>query len=88
MTDVVIVGAGLSGLAAAIRLTEAGHKVRLFDQADHARGRCRSYHDSVLDRRIDNGNDMMLRTRSEEQTSDLQLTCRIIFRSLLEENRL
>ncbi len=60
MKDVVIVGAGLSGLAAAIRLTEAGFKVHLYDQADHAGGRCRSFHDSVLDRRIDNGNHLLL----------------------------
>ena len=60
MADVVIVGAGLSGLAAAIRLTQAGRKVALYDQADHAGGRCRSFHDSVLDRRIDNGNHLLL----------------------------
>ncbi|MCC7046427.1 MAG: FAD-dependent oxidoreductase [Alphaproteobacteria bacterium] len=60
MTAVHIVGAGLSGLAAAIRLTQAGHKVVLYDQADHAGGRCRSYHDAVLDRRIDNGNHLLL----------------------------
>lgn len=60
MTAVHIVGAGLSGLAAAIRLTQAGRKVVLYDQADHAGGRCRSYHDAVLDRRIDNGNHLLL----------------------------
>src|SRR5262245_36651689 len=60
MKEVVIVGAGLSGLAAAIRLTEAGYRVHLYDQADHAGGRCRSFHDSVLDRRIDNGNHLLL----------------------------
>lgn len=60
MTTVRIVGAGLSGLAAALKLTGAGHKVELYDQADHAGGRCRSFHDSVLDRRIDNGNHLLL----------------------------
>jgi len=60
MTEVAIVGAGLSGLAAAIRLTEAGYRVALYDQADHAGGRCRSFHDQVLDRRIDNGNHLLL----------------------------
>jgi len=60
MKSVSIVGAGLSGLAAAIRLTEAGYRVALYDQADHAGGRCRSYRDQVLDRRIDNGNHLLL----------------------------
>ncbi|MCK6452342.1 MAG: hydroxysqualene dehydroxylase HpnE [Alphaproteobacteria bacterium] len=60
MTTVHIVGAGLSGLAAAVRLVERGRRVAIYDQADHAGGRCRSYHDSVLDRRIDNGNHLLL----------------------------
>jgi squalene-associated FAD-dependent desaturase len=60
MTAVHIVGAGLSGLAAAIGLTRAGHKVVVYDQADHAGGRCRSFHDTVLGRRIDNGNHLLL----------------------------
>lgn len=60
MSTVHIVGAGLSGLAAALRLVEAGRKVAIYDQADHAGGRCRSFHDTVLDRRIDNGNHLLL----------------------------
>jgi hydroxysqualene dehydroxylase len=60
MTAVHIVGAGLAGLAASVRLAKAGHKVVLYDQADHAGGRCRSYDDSVLERRIDNGNHLLL----------------------------
>lgn len=60
MNTVHIVGAGLAGLAAAVKLTQAGRKVVLYDQADHAGGRCRSYHDAQLDRRIDNGNHLLL----------------------------
>jgi squalene-associated FAD-dependent desaturase len=60
MTAVHIVGAGLAGLAAAVKLAGAGRRVVLYDQADHAGGRCRSYHDAVLDRRIDNGNHLLL----------------------------
>jgi squalene-associated FAD-dependent desaturase len=60
MTAVHIVGAGLAGLAAAVKLAAAGRRVVLYDQADHAGGRCRSYHDAVLDRRIDNGNHLLL----------------------------
>ncbi len=60
MNTVHIVGAGLAGLAAAVKLAQAGRKVVIYDQADHAGGRCRSYHDALLDRRIDNGNHLLL----------------------------
>ncbi len=60
MNAVQIVGAGLAGIAAAIKLTQAGRKVVIFDQAEHAGGRCRSYRDAVLDRQIDNGNHLLL----------------------------
>lgn len=55
-----VVGAGLAGLAAAVRLAGAGRKVILHEAADHAGGRCRSYFDKTLDRRIDNGNHLLL----------------------------
>lgn len=55
-----VVGAGLSGLSAAVRLVEAGAAVRLYEGAGQAGGRCRSYHDKKLDRRIDNGNHLLL----------------------------
>ncbi len=55
-----IVGAGLAGLACAIRATEAGLSVSLYEAAAQAGGRCRSYHDDVLDRDIDNGNHLLL----------------------------
>ena len=57
---VFIIGAGLSGLAAATRLAEAGAKVSLFDSAGHAGGRCRSFYDKTLDRMIDNGNHLIM----------------------------
>jgi squalene-associated FAD-dependent desaturase len=61
MTGVVhVVGAGLAGLAAAVRLASAGRRVILHEAADHAGGRCRSYFDKTLDRRIDNGNHLLL----------------------------
>jgi hydroxysqualene dehydroxylase len=55
-----IVGAGLAGLAAAVELAAAGHEVRLYEAAGHAGGRCRSYLDSGLGCRIDNGNHLVL----------------------------
>ncbi len=53
-----IVGAGLAGLSAALSLSEAG-RVRLYEAAGHAGGRCRSYDDREIGRRIDNGNHML-----------------------------
>lgn len=55
-----IVGAGLSGLAAAVALGKAGVGARLYEAAAQAGGRCRSYHDRTLDRVIDNGNHLVL----------------------------
>ncbi|MGI4952206.1 MAG: hydroxysqualene dehydroxylase HpnE [Janthinobacterium lividum] len=60
LQHVHVVGAGLAGLAAGLSLVEAGVRVTLHDAAPHAGGRCRSYHDPVLDCRIDNGNHLLL----------------------------
>ena len=54
-----VVGAGLGGLAAAIRLAQSGRRVALYEAAGQAGGRCRSYYDTALDRRIDNGNHLL-----------------------------
>ncbi|CAO3422750.1 hydroxysqualene dehydroxylase HpnE [Azospirillum endophyticum] len=55
-----VIGAGLAGLAAAVRLVEAGRRVAIYDQAPQAGGRCRSFHDATLGRSIDNGSHMVL----------------------------
>ncbi|WP_085934138.1 hydroxysqualene dehydroxylase HpnE [Enhydrobacter aerosaccus] len=55
-----IVGAGLAGLSAAVVLADRGLRVVLSEAAKQAGGRCRSYHDSVLDTVIDNGNHLVL----------------------------
>jgi squalene-associated FAD-dependent desaturase len=58
--SVVVVGAGLAGLAAACVLAEAGEHVVLHEAAKAAGGRCRSYFDAALNCRIDNGNHLLL----------------------------
>ncbi len=55
-----VVGAGLAGLAAAVTLGAAGREVRVYEASGHAGGRCRSYFDSELGCRIDNGNHLLL----------------------------
>ena len=55
-----IIGAGLAGLAAAVRLRQAGADVAVHEAAGQAGGRCRSYHDATLGMTIDNGNHVIL----------------------------
>ena len=55
-----VVGAGLAGLAAALRLCASGAQVVLHEAAPHAGGRCRSYFDPQLNATIDNGNHLIL----------------------------
>jgi squalene-associated FAD-dependent desaturase len=55
-----VVGAGLSGLSAAVELAAAGRRVLMHEAARFAGGRCRSYYDSVIDMAIDNGNHLLL----------------------------
>ena len=55
-----IIGAGLSGLSAAVRLAEAGCKVHVHEATQQAGGRCRSYFDAATDLIIDNGNHLLL----------------------------
>ena len=55
-----VIGAGLAGLAAAIRLSEGGETVVVHEAAGQAGGRCRSYHYPALDMEIDNGNHLLL----------------------------
>ena len=55
-----IIGAGIAGLSAAVRLVDVGLKVIVHEAASFAGGRCRSYLDPTLGLVIDNGNHLLL----------------------------
>lgn len=55
-----VIGAGLAGLAASVRLAKCGAYVRLYEAAQSAGGRCRSYVDAELGCRVDNGNHLLV----------------------------
>lgn len=55
-----IVGAGLGGLAAAVKLATSGAAVAVHEAAGQGGGRCRSYHEAALGMEIDNGNHLVL----------------------------
>jgi squalene-associated FAD-dependent desaturase len=55
-----IIGAGISGLSAAVRLAAAGYQVRVHEAMQQAGGRCRSYFDAATGLTIDNGNHLLL----------------------------
>jgi len=58
--NVHIIGAGISGLSAAVRLANANYKVHVHEATQQAGGRCRSYFDAVTNLTIDNGNHLLL----------------------------
>src|ERR1700755_2443202 len=55
-----IIGAGISGLSAAVRLANAGHRVHVHEATQQAGGRRRSYFDAPTNLTIDNGNHLLL----------------------------
>ncbi|SAK69103.1 amine oxidase [Caballeronia hypogeia] len=57
---VFVVGAGLSGLAAAVQAQRRGARVVLHEAAPFAGGRCRSSFDPKLGVTVDNGNHLLL----------------------------
>jgi squalene-associated FAD-dependent desaturase len=59
-STVHIIGAGLAGLSAALKLCGRGARVVVHEATAFAGGRCRSYHDATLGMTIDNGNHLLL----------------------------
>jgi squalene-associated FAD-dependent desaturase len=55
-----IIGAGISGLSAAVRLANANFRVHVYEATQQAGGRCRSYFDAATNLTIDNGNHLLL----------------------------
>jgi len=55
-----IIGAGVSGLSAAVRLANANYRVHVHEATQLAGGRCRSYFDTATNLTIDNGNHLLL----------------------------
>ncbi len=55
-----IIGAGLAGLSAALKLSARGDDVIVHEATAFAGGRCRSYHDASVGMTIDNGNHLLL----------------------------
>ncbi len=58
--EAYVIGAGLAGLSAAVRLAARGVAVEVSDAAAQAGGRCRSYFDPQLGLTLDNGNHLVL----------------------------
>lgn len=57
---VVVVGAGVAGLACATKLTEEGCNVVLIEATSHGGGRARSYFDPKIGATIDNGQHLFM----------------------------
>ena len=68
MATVHVIGAGLAGLACALRAALAGASVVIYEAAGHAGGRCRSFRDDSLGCMIDNGSHMLMGANEATRT--------------------
>jgi len=60
MSRIHVIGAGLAGLSAAVTATAAGRAVTVYESTAAGGGRCRSFFDTELGIRLDNGNHMLM----------------------------
>lgn len=58
--DAIIIGGGVAGLSAAVRLSEQGAKVLLLEQKPHLGGRTYSFRDKRTGDVVDNGQHLMM----------------------------
>ena len=64
---IAVIGAGLTGLTAAIRLAETGVQVELFEASPLAGGRTKSFHESFANELCDNGPHLLIGAYSATQ---------------------
>ncbi|MCB9705726.1 MAG: FAD-dependent oxidoreductase [Myxococcales bacterium] len=60
MSRTIVIGGGLAGLAAAVRLAEGGEQVTLIEATRAGGGRARSFVDGASGREYDNGQHLMM----------------------------
>lgn len=60
MAVVHVIGGGLAGLSAAVKVAASGGRAVVYERAPACGGRCRSFHDPALGLTIDNGNHLIL----------------------------
>jgi squalene-associated FAD-dependent desaturase len=60
LTDVIVIGGGLSGLSAAVDLCSHGHKVTVLEQRHRCGGRAYSYVDKKTGDIVDNGQHLLM----------------------------
>ncbi len=79
MATVHIIGAGMSGLACAVRCALAGKQVAFYEAAPQAGGRARSFVDEGLGCMVDNGSHMLLGANrsTRDYLSDISSNARI-----------
>jgi len=66
MSKTHIIGGGIAGLAAAVKLKSSGQKnITLYESSKYLGGRCRSYIDPHLKITLDNGNHLILGCNDE-----------------------
>lgn len=64
---IAVIGAGLTGLTAAIRLAEQGMQVELFEASPQAGGRTKSFHEPSANELCDNGPHLLIGAYSATQ---------------------